>query len=134
MKKQNINRGNESIEHRAAKQLVAEILYKAGFKLVFYEKYCCDVIAVKPATKNTFPLGCDMELFTLGCEVELSIRNLMSNINRDLHKLGCNGVLIIAPNFSVLAEIARKLDRELPPDLREKVGITTLSALRMIAP
>lgn len=122
MNLQNINRGHETDEHRASKAETLQFLKRQGYGLVFCEHQNCDLIAVWPSSAAI-----------LGVEIERSVRNVLNNIGRNI-AMGCAHVLIVCPNFSVLAEIARKLDRELPQELREKVGIITLSALRLIAP
>ena len=119
---QNINHGRESEEHRALKAEALQCLKNLGFGFVLCERQNCDLLG---ARKNTDAV--------LAVEIERSSRNLRRNIYRDLAS-GCAQIVIVCPNFKVTAEIARKLDRELSPGLREKVGVITASALRMIAP
>jgi hypothetical protein len=40
--------------------------------------------------------------------------------------------MVFTPNFQIQAEVARKLARELPVTLHGKVGIATLTALKLL--
>lgn len=101
---------------------VIRFLDSLGYGLIVREHLHCDVMAIRPHSQGI-----------LSAEIELSVRNLMKNCARDF-AVGCTHVLIVSPDFKTTGEIARKLDRELRPELWENVGVITTSALRMLAP
>lgn len=118
----NIAHGHEKQEHQALKAEVTQWHKGIGFDFVLCEKGNSDVIAKR---SGNHPL--------IAVEIERSVRNVRRNICRDISQ-GCAYVLIICPDFKTAGEIARKIDRELSPALRERVGIMTKSVLRMTAP
>ena len=111
--------------HRTKKAETGDFLHRVGFSLIFFEKRYCDVLAVKRINGRQY---------TLGAEIEFSVRNLLRNIQRNLQTLGCDGVLVIVPDFQVLGEVARKLSRELAPEFRNKVGVATFRTLQLLSP
>ena len=118
----NTNRGHETQEHRALKAETIQFLKRWGYTFVLCEHQNSDVIAIRPHSNAI-----------LGAEIERSVRNLLKNVSRDF-SLGCTHLLIVCPDFKITGQIARKLDRELSSELREKVGLITTSALRMLDP
>jgi hypothetical protein len=122
MTTQNIHHGHETEEHWTLKAETLRMLKGLGFAFVLCEKGNSDLVASRTSINEITAV-----------EIERSVRNLLRNIRRNFAS-GCKNILIVSPNFKVTGEIARKLDRELPSDLRERVGILTASALRIITP
>ena len=119
----NAAHGHESPAHRSTKLEWSAALRRVGFHLVFFEQGS-DLLAVKAFKGAPWPLA---------IEGEFSSRNLFPNINRNFNA-GCKGEIICCPDFETAAAICRKLARELPPEFRGKVGVTTIQTLRLLFP
>ncbi len=113
-----INRGHESPLHRALKQETSNLLPRLGFQFVLCEYLCADIVAMGYGG-------------VLAVEVELSVRNVLRNLERDFAN-GCNLALVVCADLQTLRAVARKLDRELPAQLRDRVGLVSIETLRAL--
>ena len=92
-------RGGEKKRHREIKLLIAALLTRAGYDVLFEQK-CCDVVGVK--------LRKDGTLFILGVEAERSTKNVLRNIQRNLAN-GIHKVLVVAESKRLKRAIQRKI-------------------------
>ena len=94
-------RGAEKGRHRELKLIIAMLLTRAGYDVLFEQKGC-DVVGIK--------LRKDGTLFILGVEAERSTKNVLRNIHRNLAN-GIHKVLVVAENERLKRAIKRKLSR-----------------------
>jgi hypothetical protein len=108
-------------EHCAMKLEVAGILNALGFERIIREHRHCDIVCVKPGNNQ---VHCT--------EIERTDRNALRNLSRNFSN-GCGTCLVVCPDFASVQEVARKIARGLPAELRERTGIVTISALRQLS-
>ena len=115
---------HETPQHLSEKIMAGTMFQKFAFDYVLFEHAHADFIGVRcRAPKNEIIAG----------EVERSTRNLLRNLERN-NRQGAAGSIVICPNFAVMAAVARKLARSLPPALFEQVGLTNLTTLQLLTP
>lgn len=88
----------------------------AGINLVIPECQRVDRLMVKITAG-----GCIM----LGGEAELSERNALVNVLRDLTQVKCDAVLTVCPDERIRNRVEAKLDKHLPKHLKSRVFIFT---------
>jgi hypothetical protein len=101
------------------KILIARVFTLLGW-LVLFEKLYSDVISIKCTNDGGLKLD--------GSEAETSLRNMIRNVNRNFAN-GCDSVLILVPTNDLLVAARRKVNKELSPQQRSRVGITTISQM-----
>ena len=109
----------QSPEHQQMKSALKSILKGFGFDSVFLEELRCDALAFRKGQRVSF-------------EIENSVRNVFPNLTRNMVS-GCEYHIIVCPDFQALGEVSRLLARQLPQDLRSKVGLCTFETLHMLS-
>jgi len=105
-----------SIAHDFLADALAASGRDAGMNLVIPECQRVDRLMVMITAG-----GCVM----LGGEAELSERNALVNVLRNLVQVKCDAVLTICPDERVRNRVAAKLDKHLPKHLKFRVFIFT---------
>jgi hypothetical protein len=119
-----VQAGHETPAHRFGKSDLADSLRGFGCQQILFEHINSDVV-------TTRRVGSD--LIIIANEYERSARNSVRNVCRNFEQ-GAHGVLVVGSDFRVMAAIARKLARALPPALAGRVGLTNLTALHLLQP
>ena len=101
---------------------VADILTKANYQFVSIDEFSREIIAAR--TRGPF-------VWTIGVPIQNCDAGLEEKLERQF-KIGCQGVIIACPNFVAVQSVAAYLDRTLRPEWRERVGITSIEALRLL--
>ena len=109
-------RGHETKQHRQLKLIVAGLLSRLGYEILFEQKGC-DVVGIKQKANGT--------VFMLGAEVQLNNKNTCRNINRDLSN-GVNAVLVVTTSDRLKASIETKLSRELDEAVGNLVEVAVI--------
>ena len=115
----NSSRGNETKRHRELKLIIAALLMRAGYDVLFEQKGC-DVVGIKQKR--------DRKLFVLGVEAERSTKNVVRNIYRNLAN-GIDKILVVAESERLKRAIQRKISGA-SESLGNRVAVTTLGKER----
>lgn len=113
----------KTLEHKAFQKELEYLLHRLGYGAVLPEHHWCDLMAVSP--RSAAILGVEIEREGNG--------HVLKNLSRNFDQ-GCANVLIVCPDVESLGQVARKLSRTLPPQFRERTGLASMSALRLIQP
>jgi hypothetical protein len=99
----NHTRGHETNRHRELKLLIAALLVKLGYDVLFEQKGC-DVVGIKRRP--------DGSLFILGVEAQLNSKNICHNVRRNFAS-GVSAILIVTTSERLKGSITGKISREL---------------------
>ena len=112
-----MKRGNETDKHIQMKTDIRDSLVFNGF-VVKPEEHEADLVAYHPRLQGI-----------CACECELSTRNAIRNIRRDIAR-GANHVIVVADALPLKVQLLRKTRRKLRPPELAKVTVLCMADLR----
>ena len=120
MKFGNPKHAREKAGHLGGKKFAANLALAGGADAVMFEKCGCDTVVIKRVN------GVE---HLVGVEWENGSRNVVRNVTRDIEKLNCLMVVVVAGTESAQSAIVVRLEKYLPEQYGNRVLVVSAKSL-----